>query len=217
MSPPEKPSAPNATEVIISRIKPGMDELYREWAVRIQGAQASYPGYLGAYLQPPSSADGHWTTFIHYDTAEHLEAWMNAPERAKLLEESRAFIEKEELSRLATSFPGWVPVNPKTGKGPPDWKTALLVLLGLFPIVMLELRFLSPLLTSLNSSFATFIGNTISVALTSFATMPLFVRCFGWWLFPKDASSPFVTFKGIAILIVLFALEVALLWRLLPW
>jgi antibiotic biosynthesis monooxygenase (ABM) superfamily enzyme len=95
----------------------------------------------------------------------------------------------------------------------------MLVLLGLFPVVMLELRFLSPILTSLglHASLATFIGNTLSVAATSFITMPLFVRCFGWWLFPVEASTWRVTSKGVAILVVLFALEVAALWRLLPW
>jgi hypothetical protein len=39
----------------------------------------------------------------------------------------------------------------------------------------------------------------------------------GWWLFPPDASSFAVTSKGVAILIVLFALEVAAFWQLLPW
>jgi hypothetical protein len=39
----------------------------------------------------------------------------------------------------------------------------------------------------------------------------------GWWLFPPGASSFAVTSKGVAILIVLFALEVAALWQLLPW
>jgi hypothetical protein len=47
--------------------------------------------------------------------------------------------------------------------------------------------------------------------------MPLFVRWFGWWLFPADASTWPVTSKGMAILIFLFALEVAALWQLLPW
>ena len=121
--------------------------------------------------------------------------------------------------RLATSFPGWVPINPVTGKGPPDWKTAMLVLLGLFPVVMLELRFLSPVLKSLglHASLATFIGNALSVAATSFIAMPLFVRWFSWWLFPADTSTWRATSKGIAILVVLFALEVAALWQLLPW
>jgi hypothetical protein len=209
----------NVTEVILSKVKLGMDEIYREWSVRIQNAQSKYPGYRGMYLQPPTSVEGRWTTLIRYDTAEHLEAWMAAPERAELLKESKAFIEHEELTRLATSFPGWVPVNPETGKGPPNWKTSLLVLLGLFPIVMLEMRFLSPILVGLlglHASLATFIGNVGSVFATSYLTMPLFIRCFAWWLFPK-IDTPATSSKGLLILLVLFAAEVAVLWKLLPW
>ena len=203
----------NVTQVILSKIRPGMEDAYRAWAARIQQAQSLYPGYRGMYLQPPKSIDGHWTTLLRYDTAAHLEAWMAAPERAELLEESKAFIEKEELMRLATSFPGWVPINPVTGKGPPDWKTALLVLLGLYPIVVIELRFLNPLLRGLNSSLATFIGNAISVAGTTFITMPLFVRAFGWWLFVDKNSPKLTTPAGLAILTALFAAEVAFFWR----
>jgi uncharacterized protein len=203
----------NVTQVILSKIRPGMEDAYRAWAARIQQAQSLYPGYRGMYLQPPKSTDGHWTTLLRYDTAAHLEAWMAAPERAELLEESKAFIEKEELMRLATSFPGWVPINPLTGKGPPDWKTALLILLGLYPIVVIELRFLNPLLGGLNSSLATFIGNAISVAGTTFITMPLFVRAFGWWLFVDKNSPKLTTPAGLAILTALFAAEVAFFWR----
>ncbi len=208
----------NVTEVILSKIKPGMEGRYREWSVRIQSAQAKYPGYRGMYLQPPTTAEGRWTTLVRYDTAAHLEAWMAAPERAALLAESKAFIEHEELTRLATAFPGWVPIDPVTSKGPPDWKTTLLVLLGLFPIVMVELKYLSPFLASLHihASMGTFIGNTVSVFLISYLTMPPFVRLFGWWLFPKNDTSS-LSFKGLAILFVLFAIEVALFWNLLPW
>jgi hypothetical protein len=209
----------DVTEVIFSRIKPGMEDAYREWTTHIEAAQARYPGYRGMFVQPPDEKGGMWTTIIRFKSAPQLEAWMNGQERRSLLQESKAFIEHEQLTRLATAFPGWVPVDPLTGKGPPNWKTAMLVLLGLFPVVMLELRFLSPILIALrlHASLATFIGNTLSVAATSFITMPLFVRWFGWWLFPDDASTWRVTSKGVAILIVLFALEVAALWPLLPW
>jgi antibiotic biosynthesis monooxygenase (ABM) superfamily enzyme len=209
----------NVTEVILSKIKSGMDDTYREWAVKIQAAQAKYPGYRGMYLQPPAEKDGLWTTIIRYDTTEHLEAWIEAPERAELLKESQAFIEHEQLMRLATSFPGWVPINPMTGKGPPNWKTALLVLLGLFPIVMLEMRFLSPILASLglHASLATFIGNFISVAGTTFVTMPLCIRWFGWWLFTEKKMPAWITPVGLGFLAALFAIEVGALWYLLPW
>ncbi len=216
----------NVTEVILSKIKEGMEDSYREWCVRIQSAQSKYPGYRGMYLQPPTSNEGRWTTLIRYDTAEHMEAWMAAPERAELLKESTAFIEHEELTRLATSFPGWVPVNPETGKGPPNWKTSLLVLLGLFPIVMLEMKFLSPILTGtsptqsfglgLHASMATFIGNVGSVFATSYLTMPLFIRCFSWWLFPEKETAA-NSARGFLILALLFAAEIGLLWNLLPW
>lgn len=209
----------SVTEVIFSKIKGGREDDYREWSARMQAEQAKYPGYRGMFLQPPDQAGGLWTTIIRFDTAAELEKWMNAPERAAMLRESKAFIEHEQLTHLATSFPGWVPVDPETGKGPPDWKTALLVLLGLFPIVMLEMKFLGYLLTPLdvtNRSLATFIGNAISVAGTSFITMPLFVRWFGWWLFLRPDSPKNTTLRGVLILIGLFAIEVAVLWKLLP-
>jgi len=203
----------DVTEVIFSRIKPGMEDAYREWTTRIEAAQARYPGYRGMFLQPPDENGGMWTTIIRFKTAPQLEAWMNAPERKSLLQESKAFIEHEQLTRLATAFPGWVPVDPITGKGPPNWKTALLVLLGLFPIVVIELRFLNPLLRGLNSSLATFIGNAISVAATSFITMPLFVRVFGWWLFLDKKSPKWKTPAGVVILGLVCAGEVAFFWH----
>jgi hypothetical protein len=171
------------------------------------------------YLQPPAEKEGLWTTIIRFDTAEHLEAWMDAPERAELLRESKAVIEQEQLMRLATSFPGWVPINPMTGKGPPNWKTSMLVVLGLFPIVMLELRFLSPILTALgvHASLGTFISNCISVAATSYITMPLFIRWFGWWLFKDEGAPSWVEPVGSLSLVVLFAIEIGALWNLLPW
>ena len=68
-------------------------------------------------------------------------------------------------------------------------------------IVMLELRFFNPVLGNwhLNTSLATFIANALSVAATSFLTMPLFVRWFAWWLFPKAESAANSTLKGVAL------------------
>lgn len=208
-------SGENVVEVILSRIKPGMDALYHTWTVKIERAQASFPGYRGLELQPPvSSRHPHWTALVSFDTKEHLLAWMESPERAELVRESKAFIEAEEISRVATAFPGWVPVNPATGESPPNWKTAMLVLLGLFPTVVLETRFLSPHLSFFNHSVSMFIGNVGSVAITTFLTMPLCIRWFGWWLF-VDGNSPRNEWTGLAALLTLYALEIALLWRFL--
>ena len=206
----------SVTEVIFSKILPGREDDYRAWSARMEAEQAKYPGYRGMFLQPPDEVGGIWTSIIRFDTAAQLEKWMNAPERASMLKESKAFIEHEQLTCLATAFPGWVPIDPETGKGPPNWKAAMLVLLGLFPIVMLLMKYLNLAQFGLHASLATFIANCISVSLTSFITMPLFVRWFGWWLFPEGNYAA-VTIKGVLLLCALYAAEILLLWTLLPW
>jgi uncharacterized protein len=196
------------TQVIFSRVKPGMERSYREWVARIQQAQARFPGYRGTYLQPPTPGGNNWITMLRFATTEQLNAWLAAPERAAMLEEAREFVESEELLRLATSFPGWVRINPETGEGPPNWKTALLVLLGLYPIVALELVYLNPLLRGIVPAIGTFIGNILSVAATSFLIMPVLVRGFDWWLFPKQNDR--ATAWGLVILAALFTCEIGL-------
>lgn len=201
----------SVTEAIFSSVKPGMEEAYRDWTFKIQAAQAKYPGYRGTYLQPPTTSRGrNWTTLLRYASASELERWMSSSERAQLLKESRQFIDNEEYMQFGTAFPGWVPVRQKDGETASAWKIAFLVLLGLFPVVMLEIGFLSPQLSKLhwNVSVETFIGNAISVALTSFITVPMFIKWFDWWLFPMKEKSKSIMVKGVLVLAALFALEI---------
>jgi uncharacterized protein len=203
-------------EVIVTKVKPGKEEAYRQWETKIQQAQSKFPGYDGSYVQPPVAGELGWTTLMRFDSAEQLDKWLKSPERAALLREVEPLIDYAHLQRVDSSFPGWFPTDPATGKGPPNWKAAMLVLLGLFPIVMLESRFLSPQLAGLNSSLTMFIGNVISVALTTWLTMPLFIKAFRWWLFPKPGAPELrVNLAGTAIIFGLFAAEVAALWNLL--
>lgn len=196
-------------EVIFSKVIPGRHEEYRKWAVRMRTAQEKVPGYLGAYMEPPEEEDGFWTTILRFDSRRALDQWIHSPVRKELMAEAKQFLEVEHTSKVKSSFPGWFPKDPDTGQGPPNWKAALLVLLGLFPIVMLQIRFLSPVFTEmgLGPSPSTFLGNILSVGLTSFLTMPLFVRLFDWWLFPKHFPRR-TTVIGLIVLVVLFAAEV---------
>jgi antibiotic biosynthesis monooxygenase (ABM) superfamily enzyme len=202
------------TEVVVTQIKPGSEDAYRAFADRFIKAQSTFPGYLGSFIQPPLTAGAGWTTTLRFDTVEHLDAWMNSPERAALVAESDPLVLGFQTQRIDSSFPGWVPADPATGKSPSKWKTASLVLLTLFPVVMLELRFLNPLLHGLHPALATFVGNGLSVALTTWPLMPLAIRAFRPWLFPdgqprgRVLAMPFVLVAG-------YAIEIAALWRLL--
>ena len=62
-----------------------------------------------------------------------------------------------------------------------------------------------------------FIGNVLSVAATSFLTMPAFVRWFDWWLFPGAKSYNRATAIGLAVLAALFAADIGFVAWLFWW
>jgi hypothetical protein len=204
------------TEVVTTYVKPGRDREYRQWAEKIHGAEAQFPGYRGGFLQPPASGQQrYWTTLVRFATPEQLDSWLNSDMRRELLREHDRLVQAWEHHRLPSSFAGWFPNDPATGESPPSWKQSMLVVLLLFPIVVFELRFLSPLLQGLNSAAATFIGNVISVFLLAWPFMPMIIAVMSWWLLPRKDGPKWINPAGIVLLISLYALEIAALSRLL--
>lgn len=96
---------------------------------------------------------------------------------------------------------------------PASWKQSMVVLLMLFPIVMVELRFLLPALRGLDPVLGTFLGNAISVWLLSWPMMPIANRGLDWWLRPRPAAARRITPLGIALLLGLYMAEIAVFLR----
>jgi antibiotic biosynthesis monooxygenase (ABM) superfamily enzyme len=150
------------TEVITTYVKPSRDREYLEWARKVHLAEARVPGYRGWFLQPPPSDEQpYWTTLVRFATPGQLDAWLNSDARRDLLREHEALVKQWSQRRLRSSFAGWFPTDMASGKSPPSWKQSMLVLLMLFPIVMLKMKLLSPMLVGMDRSPATFIGNVL--------------------------------------------------------
>ena len=196
------------TEIITVSVKPDMEEAYHDWVERIRQVEANFLGYQGLQLQPPiPGLQDHWVSMLRFDTAEHLNAWLESDARRAALQEVEPFIDKRE-QQVATSFSGWFNFADAPGQVPPSWKQGMIVLLVLFPVVMLEIPYLNPLLSSLNLAVANFIGNALSVAVLTFGLTSLANRAFVWWLIPGPNASPRVEIAGTALIIGLYALSI---------
>jgi uncharacterized protein len=204
----------SVTEVILEQVAPGKEAAYQEWSNRIQRAQAETPGYQGGYSQPPKTPGGGWMTLMRFASVDDLNNWMSSPIRNALIAEGKDLIAASYLHRVDTSFPGWVPTDA-SGKAPPNWKASMLVLLGLYPIVCLEILFLGKVLgpMHLNPAVGDFIGNAISVFLTGFGTMPLLCYLLNWWLLPAGDAPKSVHFKGTLIVLMVYAITIAIFWK----
>jgi antibiotic biosynthesis monooxygenase (ABM) superfamily enzyme len=203
-----------ATMVVVTEIKPGKEDAYRAWAERIQKLQSTFPGYIGSFVQPPQQNESGWTTMFRFNSAANLDRWLKSDARDQMVKEADELISGFHAQRVDTSFPGWVANDPQTGTAPNMWKTACLVLLTLFPVVALELRFLNPHLAGLNPAVATFIGNIISVGLTTWPLMPLAIFAFRDWLFP-EGKEPWLVWAMPIVLVLCYLLEIAIFWHLL--
>ena len=202
----------NVTEVIVTEVTPGKEEEFRMWSAKIHQAEAKFPGFRGVYIQSPKRGGKFWITLLQFDTLENLDRWLQSSERKQVLQESSPLVSSLETHRVISSSTGWLASIAKTGELPPVWKQTMLVLLVLFPIVVFELKYLSPLTASLNPSLGTFIGNAISVTLISFPMMPIALYFLGWWLSPHSLKTSIV---GSILLGLLYLAEIALFWNFL--
>lgn len=204
------------TEVFITQVSPGKEDNFRHWIAKIHQVEAKFPGFRGLYVQAPTESHSqNWISLLQFDTSENLDRWLSSPERQLILQESENLISSIESHRMISPYAGWFASVSKGGKAPAEWKQGMMVLLVLFPVVMLEMKYLNPLIINLNRSLGTFIGNMISVGLVTWPLMPIAIRMLRWWLSPPPSKEFAWGLQGFLLVLFLYALEVILLWNLL--
>ncbi len=205
----------NVTEVFVTKVSSDKAEAFREWVAKIHRVEVKFPGFRGMFVQSPSSNQGeNWITFLQFERQENLDAWLRSPERKAILDEAGTLINSLESHRVISPYAGWFPSTYLADSEIPVWKQTMIILLVLFPIVMLELKFLSPLTKSLNSSLATFMANAISVSLISWPFMPIAIKYLKWWLTPTGNAKK-SELKGIILILGLYILEIVVFWKML--
>jgi antibiotic biosynthesis monooxygenase (ABM) superfamily enzyme len=206
-----------ASVVISTRIRPGQELAYRAWEQRIAAVQSKAPGFQGYRFEPPvPGVQDDWLAILRFDTEANLQAWLDSPERHKLLQDANPFTEEFHARIVRTGFDQWFPI-PACGAAPPAvWKMNMLVLLMLYPIVFLFGFFVqTPFLTGRGLPFAIalFIGNIVSVVLLSYL-VPWMAERFSWWLQPAGAHPRRLEVAGAALVAALYAMMLLAFWRL---
>lgn len=205
------------TEVFVTEVSPDKEVSYRQWIAKIHQVEAKFPGFRGVYVQSPSQGQGkNWITLLQFDTPENLDRWLSSPERREVLEESNPLVAALESHRVISPYAGWFSSITKEGRAAPSvWKQTMIILLVLFPIVMLEFKFLNPHTAGLNLSLATFIGNAISVSLVSWPMMPIAIWFLGWWLSPDEDKRQRANIVGTFVVLALYLIEIIVFWNLI--
>jgi uncharacterized protein len=204
--------------VISTRIKPGQESPYRAWEQRIAAAQSKAPGFQGYRFEPPvPGVQEDWLAIVRFDTEANLQAWLDSPERQKLLREASAFTEEFHARIARTGFDQWFRIAAAGAAAPAAWKQNMLVLMLLYPVVFLFGAFVqTPFLgarAGLPFAIALFIGNVASVLLLNYL-VPWTSTRFTWWLQPAGSNARRIELAGTALLVALYGLMMLAFWRL---
>jgi antibiotic biosynthesis monooxygenase (ABM) superfamily enzyme len=181
---------------------------------RLVTSAAQFPGYLATVVLPPATdADmEQWTSILCFRTDEQLAAWSRSDERGRQLQKLRSHLTKDFDTLSADApFGSILRIDRGRPRVTPTWKTAMLVLLVLYPTVMTLSRFLGPPLKDIGAGpwLSMWLSQIVSVAVMTYALMPLATRLFTRWLDPIDGASVRISVLGATVVVTVYA---ATLW-----
>lgn len=155
---------------------------YADWLTGLAQAAARAPGGRGTTLVQPTEGGSEYVAFTRFDTPESLRAWLRSAERRSWMSKLRSMDVGHAIDSMHEGMVSWVP-RPHDARATPPWyKTAALVLLGLYPLLLVLDVVLSPLLTGLPRPVGLLISLVASVSIMVGSLLPCLTRWFGAWL-----------------------------------
>lgn len=176
------------TTVFERKVRAGSEARYEDWLTGIAQAAARSPGSQGTTILRPTEGGSAYVAIAQFESTESLEAWLGSADRASWMSRLRAIdVCHEDVSTLA-GMERWFTKSHDARALPPRYKTAALVLLGLYPLVLVLDVVLGPLLSDLPRPVGLLASLLVSVSIMVGSVLPWLTRVFGGWLHPRASS-----------------------------
>jgi antibiotic biosynthesis monooxygenase (ABM) superfamily enzyme len=198
---------PTGVAIVSSNVSSGMEADFEAAHTRLTMAASQFSGYEGTAVFPPGAL-GKWMSLIRFRTEPQLSAWLQSPQRKEVLPSVRSSLTKD-FSVFAKTTPLGTTVRNVDGKTEmtPSWKTAMLLLMVLYPMVMLQSKFVAPVIGKLGAQpwLSVWLGQVVSVTLMQWWLMPTVASRCRRWLDPVDGAGLRISLRGAAVAVIVYA------------
>ncbi|PZO37777.1 MAG: hypothetical protein DCF19_18100 [Pseudanabaena frigida] len=206
------------TEHIVPK---GRDFAFKRWHNNLIKFAKRYDGFLRCDLCPPLRCKDpvvKWHDIIHFDSPEHLNAWIESNDRQRLVEAGQDIFYAYRFKSFTTGLEGWFSMqsgsSENRGLGPPRWKQILAVVLGLYPVVMIQAIAFSilKLMQSWSLASSMIVNNLITSTILSLLVMPFLSRHLRFWLQPaylpisikKNLIGTLIVVASLGLMVIVF-------------
>ncbi|MCU0549496.1 MAG: hypothetical protein MUC48_09130 [Leptolyngbya sp. Prado105] len=205
--------------VVLEHIVPSQNRaIFRKWHTTLIHSAKRHQGFLRADSPSPLHClDGvvKWYSIVHFDTPNHLNVWLNSRDRATIVESGQKIFQNYKFKSFTTGLEGWFSTHAgqeRSSLGTPPWKQVMSVVLGLYPLVMIQSKLIPNLsfLQSWSPAFVTLMSNFIVSSLLTWIVMPQITQALHFWLQPAFRLSDRKTnLLGSAIVLAALGLMVS--------
>jgi uncharacterized protein len=195
--------------IVASSVSSGMETDFQAAHIKLTAAASQFPGYEGTAIFRPG-AMGKWMSLIRFRTEPQLSAWLRSPQRNEVVPPVRSSLTRD-FSVFAQTTPFGTTVRNVDGKPEmtPSWKSAMLLLMVLYPMVMLMSRFVTPAIVGFGAPpwLSIWLIQVVSVALMQWWLMPTVSSWCRRWLDPVDGASRRISLRGAAVAVIVYAVS----------
>ena len=177
------------TVVVNHLVKPDKESEFKDWGERIRKAALQFEGHGGYHVIRKSTGDRlEYVALFAFDTAENLAAWNASQTQQELVKELEDLLVEPPTREERTGMEVWF-TPPPGWRQAPRYKMVLVTFLGIYPLVLLVLLVVNPLLASWPFLLRTSVSTGAMVCLMTYVVMPLWTRLFKKWLYAPQAGS----------------------------
>jgi uncharacterized protein len=173
-----------ATAVFARRVKPGREHEYEGLAEEMVDTSKAFPGHLAVtMLHEANSLD--YTLVYSFVDQPALQAWLDSPERQRLLARADQIAEQHDELPPLTGLETWFTLpHQVTIKPPPRWKMWLVSLVAVYPLVVCFQAWLAPALKAWPLLLRSAAFPLVLLTTMTYVVMPITTRLMRWWLYP---------------------------------
>jgi len=173
---------------IVDRVPhPGKEGQLEEAIKALLAAATRFPGHLGVTVTRPAPPhQPGFRTVYRFDTCEHLRAWHESLERARLLPVADRYTQGAPQLNTLTGMEAWFTLPAgAAAQAPRRGRMSLVSWFGIFPLVYFYnqlLHWVLPVDTPAVLAIAA--STTLVVPTMTYVAGPLLTRLFRTWLYP---------------------------------
>lgn len=163
------------TAVFSYTVKPGDEEAFVHLMHDIHKVARTFPGHMGVTTLRSQTQKSNFQTVLRFDTATHLEAWLNSPQRKAMMHPVAELVESDPIKQ-SSGLETWFDLPGQVVPPPPRWKMTITTFIAIYPISLLYSYFLLPHTLSWPIPIRSLILPIIAPTILTYLFMPFLTR-----------------------------------------